>query len=77
MSPFIAARLAAAKKLKISKDFFFKKNVAQSRPLFYYICSFLIQTSIIQIGKSVDGVLGIQILGLQNGRRRQNHGALF
>ena len=38
------------------------KNMGQSRPLFVYFCSFLIPItiSIIQIGKSVDGVLGIR-----------------
>ena len=34
-----------------------------SRPLFFYFRSFLITVSIIQIEKSLDGVLGIQTLG--------------
>ena len=37
--------------------------MGQSRPLFVYFRSFLITISIIQIEKSVDGVLGIQTLG--------------
>ena len=39
--------------------FFFKK-MGQSRPLFVYFRSFLITISIIQVEKSVDGVLGIR-----------------
>ena len=42
--------------------FFFKK-MGQSRPLFVYFRSFLITISIIQIEKSVDGVLGIRTQG--------------
>ena len=34
--------------------------MSQSRPLFVYCCPFLITISIIQIEKSLDGVLGIQ-----------------
>ena len=37
--------------------------MGQSRPLFVYFCSFLITISIIQIEKSIDGVLGIQTWG--------------
>ena len=37
--------------------------MGQSRPLFVYFRYFLITISIIQIEKSVDGVLGIQTLG--------------
>ena len=37
--------------------------MCQSRPLFVYFCYFLITISIIQIEKSVDGVLGIQTRG--------------
>ena len=37
--------------------------MGQSRPLFVYFHSFLITISIIQIEKSVDGVLGIQTWG--------------
>ena len=37
--------------------------MGQSRPLFVYFCSFLITISIIQIEKSVDGVLGIRTQG--------------
>ena len=40
--------------------FFFFKKMGQSRPIFVYFRSFLITISIIQIEKSVDGVLGIQ-----------------
>ena len=41
------------------------KNMGQSRPLFVYFRSFLISItiSIIQIEKSVDGVLGIRTQG--------------
>ena len=37
--------------------------MGQSRPLFVYFCPFLITISIIQIEKSVDGVLGIRTRG--------------
>ena len=37
--------------------------MGQSRPLFAYFCYFLDTISIIQIEKSVDGVLGIRIRG--------------
>ena len=37
--------------------------MGQSRPLFVYLCYFLNTISIIQIQKSVDGVLGIQTWG--------------
>ena len=37
--------------------------MGQSRPLFVYFCHFLITISIIQIEKSIDGVLGIQTRG--------------
>ena len=37
--------------------------MGQSRPLFVYFHYFLITISIIQIEKSVDGVLGIQTQG--------------
>ena len=37
--------------------------MGQSRPLFVYFCYFLDTISIIQIEKSVDGVLGIQTWG--------------
>ena len=40
---------------------FFK--MGQSRPLFVYFCYFLIIISIIQIEKSVDGMLGIRTRG--------------
>ena len=43
-------------------------------PLFVYFRSFLVTISI-QIEKSIDGVLGIQP-GPQDGRCRQNHGAM-
>ena len=39
-----------------------KRDLGQSRPLFVYICSFLITISI-QIEKSIDGVLGIRTRG--------------
>ena len=39
--------------------------MGQSLPLFVYFCYFLITISIIQIEKSVDGVLGIQTWGLR------------
>ena len=42
-----------------------------SRPLFVYFRSFLVTISIIQIEKSIDGVLGPQ-----DGRCRRNHGAM-
>ena len=42
---------------------FFLKKKGQFRPLFVYFCPFLITISIIQIGKSVDGVLGIRTRG--------------
>ena len=45
--------------------------MGQSRPLFVYFCYFLITISIIQIEKSIDGVLGIRTQD-----RRQNHGAM-
>ena len=38
-------------------------KMAQSRPLFVYIRPVLIMISITQIGKSVDGVLGIRTQG--------------
>ena len=41
----------------------FLKNMGQSRPLFAYFHYFLDTISIIQIEKSVDGVLGIQTRG--------------
>ena len=37
--------------------------MGQSRPLFVYFCPFLITISIIQIEKSIDGVLGIRTQG--------------
>ena len=37
--------------------------MGQSRPLFVYFCYFLDTISIIQIEKSVDGVLGTQTRG--------------
>ena len=40
-----------------------KRDLGQSRPLFVYICSFLITISIIEIEKSIDGVLGIWTRG--------------
>ena len=43
------------------KGYFFKK-MGQSRPLFVYVCPFLVTISI-QIEKSVDGVLGIRTQG--------------
>ena len=39
--------------------------MGQSQPLFVYFHYFLITISIIQIEKSVDGVLGIQTQGLR------------
>ena len=45
--------------------------MGKSRPLFVYFRSFLITISIIQIEKS----LGFEP-GPQDGRRRQNHGAI-
>ena len=47
--------------------------MGESRPLFVYFRYFLDTISIIQIEKSVDGVLGIRTRGLQDGRRTQNH----
>ena len=44
--------------------------MGQSRPLFVYFHSILVTISI-QIEKSIDGVLG-----MQDGRRRRNHGAM-
>ena len=41
-----------------SRSFF--KKIVQSRPLFNYFRPFLITISIVQIGKSIDGVLGTQ-----------------
>ena len=38
-------------------------KLGQSRPLFVYFCSFLVKISIIQIEKSIDGVLGIRTWG--------------
>ena len=49
--------------------------MGQSRPLFVYLCPFLITISI-QIEKSVDGVLGIRTRGLRICRWRRNHGAM-
>ena len=37
--------------------------MGQSRPLFVYFCYFLDTISIIQIEKSIDGVLGIRTWG--------------
>ena len=48
--------------------------MGQSRPLFVYFRYFLDTISIIQIEKSIDGVLGNP--GPQDGRRRRNHGAM-
>ena len=39
---------------------FFYLKIGLSRPLFVYFCYFLDKISIIQIEKSVDGVLGNQ-----------------
>ena len=50
------------KEIGIYLYLFFKK-MRQSRPLFVYFRSFLITISIIQIEKSIDGVLGIQTWG--------------
>ena len=55
---------------------FFLKNMGQSRPLFVYFRYFLDTISIIQIEKSIDGVLGIRTQEPQDGRRRWNHGAM-
>ena len=44
-------------------NWFFLKKIGQSRPLFVYFCHFLDTISIIQIEKSVDGVLGIRTWG--------------
>ena len=52
--------------------YFFKMD--QSWPLFVYFGYFLDTISIIQIEKSIDGVLGNP--GPQDGRRRRNHGAM-
>ena len=49
--------------------------MGQFRPLFVYFRSFLFTISIIQIEKSVYGVLGIRTQAT-GGRRRQNHGAM-
>ena len=46
-----------------STMFFLFLKMGQSRPLFVYFRSFLITISIIQIEKSIDGVLGIQTRG--------------
>ena len=53
---------------------FFLLKMGQSRPLFVYFRYFLDTISIIQIEKSIDGVLGNP--GPQDGRRRRNHGAM-
>ena len=50
--------------------------MGQSRPLFVYFRYFLNTISLIQIEKSVDGVLGIRTQGPQDGRHRQNHRAM-
>ena len=54
----------------------FLKNMGQSRPLFVYFRYFLDTISIIQIEKSIDGVLGIRTREPKDGRRRRNHGAM-
>ena len=45
------------------KVFLFFINLGQSRPLFVYFCYFLDTISILQIEKSVDGVLEIPTRG--------------
>ena len=50
------------KTLQLSLPFFFFK-MGQSRPLFVYFRYFFITISIIQIEKSIDGVLGIRTRG--------------
>ena len=50
--------------------------MGQSRPLFVYFYYFLDTISIIKIEKSVDGVLDDLNPGQQDGRCRQNHGAM-
>ena len=42
---------------------FFKKRKGQSRPLVCFFRPFLVTISIIEIEKSLDGVLGIQTWG--------------
>ena len=37
--------------------------MSQYRPLFVYFCPFVIIISIIQMEKSIDGVLGIRMVG--------------
>ena len=49
--------------LNLIRDNLFLKKMGQSRPLFVYFRSFLITISIIQIEKSIDGVLGIRTRG--------------
>ena len=60
--------------LKVPKFIGFFK-MGQSRPLFVYFCPFLITISLIQIVKSIDGVLGIQTRGCRIVCER-HHGAM-
>ena len=53
---------------------FFK--MGQSRPLFVYFRHFLIIISIIKIGKNLRWCAWDSNPWLQDGRRRQNHGAI-
>ena len=59
----------------IQYPYYFLK-MDQSRPLFVYFRPFLITISIIQIEKSIDGVLEIRTRGCKICRHRQNHGAM-
>ena len=47
----------------MAKKLGFLRKMGQSRPLFVYFCHFLDTISIIQIEKSVDGVLGTRTRG--------------
>ena len=57
---FIARAVTAYFFLRMANPFF---KLGQSRPLFGYFRYFLDRISIIQIKKSIDGVLGIRTLG--------------
>ena len=50
--------------------------MGQSRPLFVYFCPFLITISILQIEKSIDGVLGIRTCSCMMVGADGNHGAM-
>ena len=54
----------------------FLKNVPVPTSFFVYFCSFLVTISIIQIERSIDGVLRIRTRGPLDGGRRWNRGAM-